>query len=127
MFKAHKGSDFQLKRRENYSSDELTAAVRVGAQPLVAELRLPGLDEHQEEAQTGPDLGVGPHLGTRQSMTAENLKQRMRNPRFGVVYRNFQLSWAKLRIEKFTEPLAVCPILQTGGFLTIKNMDIRRV
>ena len=119
MFKAHEGSD--------YSSDELTAAVRVGAQPLVAELRLPGLDEHQEEAQTGPDLGVGPHLGTRQSMTAENLKQRMRNPRFGVVYRNFQLSWAKLRIEKFTEPLAVCPILQTGGFLTIKNMDIRRV
>ena len=50
MFKAHKGSDFQLKRRENYSSDELTAAVRVGAQPLVAELRLPGLNEHQEEA-----------------------------------------------------------------------------
>ena len=97
--------DFQLKRRDNYSSDQLTAAVGVGAQPLVAQLRLPGLDEDQGEAQAGPDLRDGPHLGTRQSMTAENLKQRMRNPRFGVVYRNFQLSWPKLRIKKFTKPL----------------------
>ena len=68
-----KKCNFQLKRRDNYSSDQLTATVGVGAQPLVAELRLPGLDEDQEEAQAGPDLGIGPHLGTRQSMTAENL------------------------------------------------------
>ena len=58
-----------------------------------------------DEAQAGPDLGVGPHLGTRQSMTAENLKTRMRNPRFGVVYRNFQLSWVELRRKVFTKPL----------------------
>ena len=66
---------------------------------------MPGLYEEQEEAQAGPDLGVGPHLGTRQSMTAENLKRRMRNPRFGVVYRNFQLSWAKVRNKEITKPL----------------------
>ena len=38
-------------------------------------------------------------------MTAENLKTRMRNPRFGVVYRNFQLSWAKVRNKEITKPL----------------------
>ena len=65
--------DFQLKLMDNYSSDQLTAAVGVGTQPLVAELRLPGIDEDQKEAQAGPYLGVEPHLGTRQSMTAENL------------------------------------------------------
>ena len=58
-----------------------------------------------DEAQAGPDLRVQPHLGTRQSMTAENLKTRMRNPRFGVVYRNFQLSWAKVRNKEITKPL----------------------
>jgi len=38
-------------------------------------------------------------------MTAENLKTRMRNPRFGVVYRNFQLSWTKVRNKEITKPL----------------------
>ena len=66
---------------------------------------MPGIDEDQEEAQAGPYLRVGPHLGTRQSMTAENLEGRMRSPRFGVVYRNFQLSWAELRRKVFTKPL----------------------
>ena len=70
---------------------------------------MPGIDEDQEEAQAGPYLRVGPHLGTRQSMTAENLEGRMRSPRFGVVYRNFQLSWAELRRMIFTKPIVNFP------------------
>ena len=56
-------------------------------------------------------------------MTAENLKTRMRNPRFGLVYRNFQLSWAKVRNKEITKPLWQPKELGKANFTAPKKTE----